>query len=184
MQLFDVISKLRDKGIDVNNVMNAVTAAEDLDTDQAGYEQALFETTGHLVRSTFTQQAKMLWINFVDQAVTQYSKTDDIAVMQAIRAAESATENYFSVFRSKIPAGKVVAFKTGTRDEIKALTAKHAAEYVRPASKQSRAVEILKANPTANSRELHAMFVEQLKLTPNGASTYIYNVRKLVAAGK
>ena len=72
----------------------------------------------------------------------------------------------------------------GHRDEVKALIAKHKEEYVRPASKQSRAIDIVKANPKASSRELQNMFIDQLKLTPNGAATYVYNVGKLIAAGK
>lgn len=184
MELFDVIAKMRDKGIDVNNVTRAVTAAEDFESDQAGYERAMFELTGDLTHTEFELQAKVYFINFVRDAVTQYAKTDDIALQQAIRTAQKGTEKYFDVFGSRIPAGKRVGWMMGRRDEVKAMIAQHKEEYVRPPSKQSRAIDILKANPTASSRELQNMFIEQLKLTANGAATYVYNVRKLVAAGK
>lgn len=183
-KLFDVIMKMRDKGIDVNNVARAVTAAEDFESDQAGYERAMFEITGDLTHTGFDLQAKMYFINFVRDAVTQYSKTEDIALQQAIRTAQKGTESYFDVFSSRVPAGKRVEWKMGRRDEVKAMIAKHKEEYVRPVSKQARAIDIVKANPKASSRELQAMFIEQLKLTPNGAATYVYNVRKMIAAGK
>lgn len=181
--LFNVIQKLRDKGIDVNNVTRAVTAAEDFETDQAGYERALFEITGDLTHTGFELQAKMYFINFVRDAVTQYAKTDDIALQQAIRTAQKGTESYFDVFSSRVPAGKRVEWKMGHRDEVKAMVAKHKEEYVRPVSKQARAIDIVKANPTASSRELQAMFVDQLKLTVNGAATYLYNIKKGIKAG-
>lgn len=181
--LFNVIQKLRDKGIDVNNVTRAVTAAEDFETDQAGYERALFEITGDLTHTGFELQAKMYFINFVRDAVTQYAKTDDIALQQAIRTAQKGTESYFDVFSSRVPAGKRVEWKMGHRDEVKAMVAKHKEEYVRPVSKQARAIEIVKANPTASSREIQAMFIEQLKLTVNGAATYLYNVKRGIKAG-
>lgn len=184
MELFDVIAKMRDKGIDVNNVSRAVTAAEDFESDQAGYERAMFEITGDLTHTGFELQSKMYFINFVREAVTQYGKTEDINLQQAIRDAQRGTEKYFDVFASRIPTGKRIEWKMGRRDEVKAMIAKHKEEYVRPASKQSRAIDIVKANPTATSRQLQAMFIEQLKLTPNGAATYVYNVRKLIAAGK
>ena len=184
MELFDVIAKMRDKGIDVNNVTRAVTAAEDFESDQAGYERVMFEITGDLTHTGFDLQAKMYFINFVRDAVTQYAKTEDIALQQAIRTAQKGTENYFDVFSSRVPAGKRVEWKMGRRDEVKAMIAKHKEEYVRPVSKQARAIDIVKANPKASSRELQAMFIEQLKLTPNGAATYVYNVKKMIAAGK
>lgn len=181
-KLFDVIMKMRDKGIDVNNVTRAVTAAEDFESDQAGYERAMFEITGDLTHTGFDLQAKMYFINFVRDAVTQYSKTEDIALQQAIRTAQKGTESYFDVFSSRVPAGKRVEWKMGRRDEVKAMIAKHKEEYVRPVSKQARAIDIVKANPKASSRELQAMFIEQLKLTPNGAATYVYNVRRIIKA--
>lgn len=184
MELFDVIAKMRDKGIDVNNVTRAVTAAEDFESDQAGYERAMFEITGDLTHTQFELQAKVYFINFVRDAVTQYAKTEDISLQQAIRSAQTGTEKYFDVFSSRIPVGKRVGWKMGCRDEVKAMVAKHKEEYVRPVSKQARAIDIVKANPTATSRELQNMFIEQLKLTPNGAATYVYNVRKMIAAGK
>lgn len=39
-------------------------------------------------------------------------------------------------------------------------------------SKKDRALEIKAANPNATRKELIAMFVEQLEMTPAGASTY------------
>lgn len=182
-KLFNVITKMRDRGIDVNNVTNAVTAAEDFESDQDGYENALFEITGDLTRTAFELQAKQYFINFVREAVTQYAKTDDIHLQKAIRDAQAGTEKYFSVFTSRVPVGKPVTWKMACHSEVRALIEKHADEYVRPASKQSRAIDIMKANPTATSRELQNMFMEQLKLTPNGSCTYIYNCRKLIAAG-
>jgi len=184
MELFDVIAKMRDKGIDVNNVSRAVTAAEDLETDQSGYERTMFEITGDLTHTGFELQSKQYFINFVREAVTQYAKTEDINLQQAIRVAQSGTEKYFDVFRSRVPAGKRIEWKIGRRDEVKAMIAKHKEEYVRPATKQSRAIDIMKANPNASSRELQTMFIEQLKLTPNGSATYVYNCRKLIKAGK
>lgn len=181
MSIFNVIQSLRDKDIDVNNVTRAVTAAEDFETDQAGYERALFEITGDLTHTGFELQAKMYFINFVRDAVTQYAKTEDIALQQAIRTAQKGTESYFDVFSSRVPAGKRVEWKMGHRDEIKAMVAKHKEEYVRPVSKQARAIEIVKNNPTSSSRELQAMFIDQLKLTVNGAATYLYNVRRILA---
>jgi len=184
MEIFDVISKLRDKGIDVNDATRAVTAAEDFETDQAGYERAMFEITGDLTYTQFEAQAKIYFINFVREAVVQYQKTDDIALHRAIRDAQRGTEQYFSVFSSRVPTGKRVDWRMASRTEVRALTEKHAEEYVRPASKQSHAIDIVKANPTATSRQLQDMFIAELKLTPNGAATYVYNVRKLIAAGK
>lgn len=184
MELFDTIAKLRDKGIDVNNTVRAVSAAEDFDSDKDGYERALFEITGDLTHTGFEAQAKIYFINLVRAAVEQYTKTDDIHIQQAIRDAQAGTEKYFSVFKSKIPPGKRIDWRMACRDEVKALIAKHKQEYVRPASKQSRAIDIVKANPGATSRQLQEMFMDQLKLTPNGAATYVYNVRKLIAAGK
>ena len=184
MNLFDVVAKLRDKGIDVSNVTRAVTAAEDFESDQTGYERAMFEITGDLTHTEFELQAKLYYINFVREAITQYAKTEDINLQQAIRDAQKGVEKYFDVFSSRIPTGKRVDWKMGRRDEVKAMIAKHKEEYVRPVSKQARAIDIMKANPAASSRELQAMFIEQLKLTPNGSATYVYNVRKMIAAGK
>lgn len=181
-KLFDIISKLRNKGIDVNNTANAVTSAEDFESDQAGYEQLMFEVTGTLTRTGFEAQAKQYFINFVNEAISQYSRTDDIDQVTAERNAKQGTEMYFSVMSSKIPAGKVVEWKTASRTEVLALIAQHRAEYVRPVSKQARAIDIVKANPAASSRQLQDMFIDQLKLTPNGAATYLYNIRKILKA--
>lgn len=178
MNLFDIIAKLRDRGIDVNNTVSAVTVAGDLETDQAGYEQAMFEITGDLIRTGFPLQAQMYYINFVTAVVSQYSKTEDIDQQQAVYCAKAGTEKYFSVFTSRVPPGCQIEWKTATRAEVAELTKVHAAEYTRPVSKQARAIELLKMNPAATSRELVAMFIDQLKLTPNGAATYLYNCKK------
>jgi hypothetical protein len=186
MELFDSVSKIRDRGIDVNNKTNAVTQAEDWESDQSGYENAVFEITGHYIHTQFPKQAKQFYINVVSEIVSQYNGEDDstINVTRAIESAKTKTKKYFEVFRSQIPQGKFVIWQNGSAEFVNQLKQQHQQTYVRPKSKQDRAIEIVKANPTATNKQLQEMFREQLKLTANGAATYVYNARKLIAAGK
>lgn len=57
----------------------------------------------------------------------------------------------------------------------------HTPKEVKVGSKLERAVAIVKANPNASRKELITMFVEQLSMTPAGASTYVYNAKKTYA---
>lgn len=189
MNLFDPIGKMRDRGIDVNNHVKAVTQAEDTELSHEEYEVAVFEITGVYYHTEFELQAKMYYINVVDQLTRQYigivdsSDDDDATTVDAsagIAAAQSRVEGYFQLFRSKIPAGKSVKWRLASYSFTKELKDKHAAEYVRPVSKQARGVEIVRANPHLSNRELQAIFREELNLSVNGAATYVFNCKKIL----
>lgn len=189
MNLFDPIGKMRDRGIDVNNCSRAVTQAEDTELTQGEYETAVFEITGVYYHTEFDLQAKMYYINIVDQLTRQYGglvdgaddeETTSVDPSTAIAAAQSRVMSYFQLFRSKIPAGKSVKWRLASYAFTKDLKEKHAAEYVRPLSKQARGVEIVRANSHLSNRELQEMFREELGLSVNGAATYVYNCRKLL----
>lgn len=47
-------------------------------------------------------------------------------------------------------------------------------------TKQQRVAEILRENPTSSRKELIDIVVNQLGMTPAGASTYIANARKMI----
>lgn len=190
MNLFDPIGKMRDRGIDVNNCSRAVTQAEDTELTQEEYETAVFEITGVYYHTEFELQAKMYYINVVDQLTRQYGglvdSVDDDEEMTsvdpsaAISAAQSRVMSYFQLFRSKIPAGKSVKWRIASYAFTKDLKEKHAAEYVRPLSKQARGVEIVRANWGLSNRHLQEIFREELGLSANGAATYVYNCRKIL----
>lgn len=55
---------------------------------------------------------------------------------------------------------------------IPTVSVAHTSNTVAVKSKKERALEIKAANPNATRKELIAMFVEQLDMTPAGASTY------------
>jgi hypothetical protein len=190
MDLFDPIGKMRDRGIDVNNHSKAVTQAEDTELSQEGYELAVFEITGRYYHTGFEGQAKMYYINIVDQLTRQYVGAVDgddgeaitcIDTSAAIATAQTRVMEYFQLFRSKIPTGSSVKWRLASYGFTQELKEKHAAEYTRPPSKQARGVELVRANPGLSNRELQVMFREQLGLSVNGAATYVYNVRRILA---
>lgn len=183
MELFDPISKIRSRGVEVNNHTIATTMAEDWDATQQEYEQAVFEITGSYIHTEFPAQAKQLFINVVANSVKQHCADDEVAIDTSVvlSDAKKQAEKYFSVFRSKVPEGCAVRWRSAGRQEIAALIQHHKETYVKPVSKQDRAIEIIKANPTLSNKQLQTMFRDQLKLTANGAATYVYNVRKILA---
>jgi hypothetical protein len=183
MQLFDSISKIRDRKINVNNKMLAVSQAEDWESDKRGYEQAVFEITGLYIITQFDMQARLFYINVVNEIVSQYNGEDEpvVDVRLAIENAKQKVVKYFQVFRSRVPAGKIVAWNYAPPEFVEQARKEHTENYVRPKSKQDRGIEIVKANPNATNKELQAMFREQLDLTVNGSATYVYNVRRIIA---
>ncbi len=184
MELFDTIGKIRDKSINVNNHIEATTQALDWVASKAEYEQALFEITGMGIRSEFEHQARLFYAYVVTEAVRMHSQSecDSIDVVEVIEIAKRQVESYFDVFRSKRPENAIIRWYAIPADELRAMKQAHRETYVRPASKQDRAIDIVIANPTASNKELQTMFRDLLKLTPNGAATYVYNVRKILAA--
>ena len=183
MEIFDPVSKLRDRGIDVNNSVRAVTIAEDWEATQDEYETAAFEITGRLIHTGFECQARHFYINLINQIVRVYGKDNEVAidVDAVVAAAKLATASYFLVMRRKIPDGKTVSWRSASPQELQQRKQVHKDTYVRPKTKQERAIEIVRANLTMSNKDLQAIFREELKLTPNGAATYVYNVRKLLA---
>ncbi len=182
MELFDPIGKLRDRGFDVNNVAIAVSQATSWEATKSEYEQVVFEVTGKYIHTEFDEQAKQLFVNFVNQAVRLHS-VDEEAELNTIRiimSSKASAEQYFSIFRSKIPEGKSVRWRDASAFELAALREQHKKTYVRPRSKQDRAIDIVKSNPTATNKQLQERFQKELQLTPNGAATYVYNVRRLL----
>ena len=132
MEIFDPVSKLRDKGIDVNNSIRAVTVAEDWNATQEEYETAVFEITGRLIRTEFPQQAKNFYVNLVNQIVRVYGIDEEVVidVDAAIAAAKQSTSAYFAVMRSKIPPGKRVNWTVATASEVLLRKQQHKATYV------------------------------------------------------
>lgn len=179
---FDAIASLRDSGITVNNHMSAVSIAQDFEGTQQEFEDRIFKATGLLFKMTFREQARMFFINLVDDIVDQYSRYDEVDVTRSVEAAKKRTSSYFDVFTSKNPTGLRLLWNHATPAERARRIDELAKTHTRPASKQDRAVEIVKANPKLSNKELQAMFREQLGLTPNGAATYVYNVRKIISA--
>jgi len=186
MDIFNAVGKIRDRGIDVNNQSAAYDAAEDWESDQLGYQQAIFEITGQYIYTEFELQSRQMFMYVVAEIVRQNAVIDDasVDVMGAISVAQAQVERYFGVMTSKVPQGKSVKWRFASRDEMRSMVEEHKRNYVRPASKQDRAIEIIRTNPTAPTRELIRMFREQLGLTANGAATYVYNARKKLASEK
>jgi hypothetical protein len=179
---FDAIASLRDSGITVNNQMTAVSIAQDLPGTQQDFEDRIFRATGVCYKLSFPEQARMLYINFVDDVIGEYSRKDEVRTGPSLLRAQSRTEKYFDVFTSKNPTKDRLKWTLAGKGEYEARVAELTATHKRPASKQARAVEIVRANPTKSNKELQAMFRDQLALTANGAATYVYNCLKIVRA--
>ena len=179
---FDPIASLRDSGITIHNQVTAVSLAQDVEGTQQDFEMRVFKATGVYYKTAFMEQARMFYINLVDDIVEQYSINDEVNIARSLNRAQRAAEKYFDVFTSKNPTKKrlvwIRASDAEHRAKIEDLTRTHS----RPASKQDRAIEIVRAHPELSNKELQAMFRDQLALTANGAATYVYNCLKIVRA--
>ncbi len=183
MYIFDIIGRIRDRGYPVDDYIAAATQALDWEASHDEYENALFEITGSGVRSEFPLQAKLLFAYVVNEAIRSHMLNDGefLNTLEIISTAQSRVKLFFDVFPSKCPPSTYVKWHSIGHDELQRMRKQRAEAYVRPPSKQDRAIDIVKANPTASSRVLQNMFMEQLKLTANGAATYLYNVRRIIA---
>lgn len=180
---FDPIASLRARGIDTTNHISAVTTAESHEYTKAEFERAIFEATGYCIYTEFKMQAKVLYTNFVNDVVRQHTAGDldgTINTTRTLERSQQATEKYFSVMKWHVPAGCKVVWRRPLFDELIAMREAYLNSYAQPATKQDRAIAIVKENINLSNKQLQELFRTQLGLTANGAATYIYNIRRML----
>lgn len=186
MYIFDIIGRIRDRGYPVDDYIAALTQALEWETSHDEYEKALFEISGSGIRSEFPLQAKLLFAYVVNEAIRSHMLSDGefLNTLEILATAQTRVNLYFDIFPSKRPPNTFVKWHTIGHVELQQMRKQRVETYVRPPSKQDRAIDMVLQNPTATSRQLQQMFRDELGLTANGAATYIYNVRKILKARK
>lgn len=178
MELFDIIGKARDRGIDVNNHIRATSQAIDWDASKEEYENAAFELTGSYTFTASEQQAKLYYAYLIHSIVYQHTMHEDglVSVSLAVTDAQTRVRRYFDAMNNR----HAIRWERASDEFTQNMIEKHRQTYVRPSSKQDKAVELYKRNSSLPTKDIRALFVTELKLTPNGAATYLYNVRRII----
>lgn len=111
-----------------------------------------------------------------------YSMSDTRESLITLTAVDDP-KFYFTILRNQydsIASGKNTQFAMADAVIQQTATVVKPAHVPGAGTKMERAIDIYKAMPGASRQQLISAFVDQLGMTPAGASTYAYNVKKAV----
>lgn len=163
--------------IPLNSFVQAVKVFHDRDiTSQYELDTLILDVVGKPVHTANLRELQVMAGYIVQEAVRFHVQGIPAEPDLVIEQAELRTKAYFETRSWDKP--KVVVMPEGVSAEDFIPDRKHRAPRGSGMSKKDRSVALYSQHREKSRQELIKLFVDELGLTPAGASTYVHNCQK------
>lgn len=174
-----VMEQLKERLIPTTTHFDAAryVAAQYAGCSKAQYESLITSVCGVEVHTNHTKEAELLFGYLVVESVKQHHEGFVVKGNEIIEVAKQKT-NQFLINNPWIAVQGETTTTTTTEDGV---VVQHTSSKKKGgASKKELCIALFNedGNNTKTRKELIAVFVEKLGLTPAGASTYVHNCQK------